>query len=159
MLLLLSFRILAQTWERVFWLTERLQLREDQQLAITAGCDIFKRLLDTVLAQRQALLAQQAAQTGVRLPNGRNADLQTEQDMAKQLQVLQRKEQFLVACSALFMGCVMDVMQLAKAIVLVWPFVPHFHLIGPAVVKRKAAATAASQQQQQPQHMRHGRGH
>lgn len=158
MLFLLSFRILAQTWERVFWLTERLQLREDQQLAITAGCDIFKRLLEQVLAERQTLLAQQAAQIGVRLPNGRNADLETEQHMAKQLQVLARKEQFLVACAALFMGCVLDVMQLAKAIVLVWPFVPHFHLIGPAVVKRKAAAAAAAQQQQ-PQHKRRGRGH
>jgi hypothetical protein len=95
--------------EAIVWLLERLQLREDQQLAITAGCEVFKRLLDRVLGARQALLKQQAAQAGMRLPNGRSADLETEEQMVKQLQMLERKEQFLVLCAALFVACVLDV--------------------------------------------------
>jgi hypothetical protein len=146
--------------EAIVWLLERLQLREDQQLAITAGCEVFKRLLDRVLGARQALLKQQAAQAGMRLPNGRSADLETEEQMVKQLQMLERKEQFLVLCAALFVACVLDVVQLARAMVLVWPFIPHFHLLGPAMMKRKAAAAAAAQQQrqQQQQPLQNGRG-
>jgi hypothetical protein len=149
----------AQTWERLFWLSERLQLREEQQLAITASCAVFKRLLDRVLEARQALLKQQAAQVGMRLPNGRSADLETEQQMAKQLQMLERKEQFLVLCAGLFVACVLDVVQLARAMVLVWPFIPHLYLLGPAMMKRKAAAAAAQQQRQkQQQPLQNGRG-
>ena len=141
----------AQSWERLFWLTEQLQLREEQRLAITAGCEVFKRLLDRVIEARQALLKQQAAQAGVRLPNGRSADLETEQQMVKQLQRLERQEQFLVIFATLFVVCVLDVVQLARATVLVWPFVPHFHLLGTAMMKRKAAAAATAQQQGQQQ--------
>jgi hypothetical protein len=96
----------AQSWERLFWLTEQLQPREEQRLAITAGCEVFKRLLDRVIEARQVLLKQQAAQSGVRLPNGRSADLETEQQMVKQLQSLERQEQFLVIFAALFVACV-----------------------------------------------------
>lgn len=152
-------RLSLQAWERIFWLMDRLQLREDQQLAIVAGCDVFKRLLDRVLADRQQLLQQQARQTDMRLPTGRCADLETEQQMARRLQVLARKEQFLVACAGLFMGCVLDVIQLAKAIVLPWPFVPHFAMLGPAVKKRKADAQQQAQLQQEQLRKGRGRGH
>jgi hypothetical protein len=77
--------------------------------------------------------------------------------------MLERKEQFLVLCAALFVACVLDVVQLARAMVLVWPFIPHFHLLGPAMMKRKAAAAAAAAAQQQrnkpqQQPLQNGRG-
>jgi hypothetical protein len=50
----------------------------EQQLAITAGWQVFKRLPDRVLKAQQALLQQQTAQAGMRLSNGRSADLETE---------------------------------------------------------------------------------
>jgi hypothetical protein len=141
----------VQAWQRLHWLVDRLQLRADQKHSIIAGSSLFKHLVGQILAERQALLCQQGEQAGMRLPTGRAVDLQQQEQSAKRLQVLVRKELFLATCASAFIVGVLDVVQLAKSMVLMWPLVPQMMQIGPVLIEKAAAAAAEQQQQEQQQ--------
>lgn len=79
----ISADLLVQAPKRHCWLVEKLQLTDKQRQVITADGHLFSRLLDGIRAERKQLLAQQEAQTQERLPSGRAADLQGQQDMAE----------------------------------------------------------------------------
>jgi predicted component of type VI protein secretion system len=118
------------------WLADNLQLRSDQQEAIIAGSRLFERLLDQVRAERCQLLEQQGEQVEQRFSPQSSGGLQLAQDTAKQLQVLLRKECFLVSAACMFTGGVMDLEQVARAAVLCWPYVPQLFMLGPGIMRR-----------------------
>lgn len=134
------------------WLTERLDLSAEQQQALVAGGDLFTQLLDSVRAERQQLLVQQQAQLDQRLPSGRAVDLQGQQDMADRLRVLVRKELLLLAMASAFTASVLDVRQIARAVVLTWPWVPNMGMLAGIV-----AAQHAKQQQHKQEQDQHSR--
>lgn len=132
------------------WLADRLELREEQQRTIIAGCRLFQHLVDTVLTARQQLLEQQGQQAAMRLPSGRAIDLEGEAGTQRQIEVLIRKELFLVTCASAFITGALDVVQLAKAAVLTWLYPPQMNMLGPVLIQR-AEANAKNLQQQQYQ--------
>jgi hypothetical protein len=61
--------------------------------------------------------------------------------------VLVKKELFLMTCASSFVVGVLDVVQLAKCVVLMWPYVPQMMIIGPVVFEK-----FQKQQEQEQQH-------
>jgi hypothetical protein len=118
------------------WLVDNLQLRDDQQEAIISGSKLFERLLDQVRAERCTLLEQQGEHVEQRFSPQGSGGLQVALDTAKQLQVLVRKECFLVSAACMFTGGVLDLMQVARSAVLCWPFVPQLFMLGPGIRRR-----------------------
>lgn len=96
----------------------------------------------------------------MRLPTGRAVDLQQQEQSAKRLQVLVHKELFLATCASAFIVGMLDVVQLAKSVVLMWPLFPQMMQVGPVLIEKamaEAAAAAAEQQhQQQARHQAQG---
>lgn len=147
--------VVLQAYKRMCWLAEQLELTAEQCRALTAGGSLFKRLLETVRAERQQHVSRQQAQAGERLPSGRAVDLQGQQDMADRLAVLVRKELLLLGLSTAFVGSVLDVRQMAVMSVLAWPWVPHLGMLAAVLATQHAEkeqqqqTSLAAQQQQQ----------
>lgn len=131
------------------WLAEKLELSRDQEVALIAGGEFFKRLADKVRAERAEHLAQQQAQANERLPTGRAVDLEGQQQMAERLQVLVRKELLLQTMASAFAGSVLDVRQCAQAAVLAWPLGPHMGTFVGILGKQQAEKKKKQQQQHQ----------
>jgi hypothetical protein len=129
-------------------LADKLELSQDQEVALIAGSELFKRLIDRVRAGRAQHLTRQQVQTSERLPTGRAVDLQRQADMADRLQVLVRKELLLQTMASGFVGSVLDVWQVAQAAVLSWPYCPHMGTF--AGILGKQRAERQQQQRQQP---------
>jgi hypothetical protein len=58
-----------------------------------------------------------------------------------------KKELFLMTCASSFVAGVLDVVQLAKTVVLMWPYLPQMMTIGPVVFDK-------NQKQQELKHQR-----
>lgn len=137
---------LLQAYKRMCWLAEQMELTAEQCRALTAGGSLFKRLLETVRAERQQHVARQA-QAGERLPSGRAVDLQGQQDMADRLAILVRKELLLLSLTTAFVGSVLDVRQMAVMSVLAWPWVPHLGMFAGVLATQHAEKEQQQQQQ------------
>lgn len=129
----------VQAWKRTCWIVDKLSFTDQQQHALVAGGNLFKRLLDTLRAERQLLSAQQGEQAQERLPTGRAVDLQGQQDSASRLQLLVKKERFLLTCASAYVCSVLDVVQVARCSVLTWPWTPHFGMLAAVLAARQAA--------------------
>lgn len=127
---------MLQAWQRTCWVLDQLQLSDSQQQMLIAGSHVFKRLVDKVLADRQILLVQQSKHVEERFLPSSSGDLQTQEDKAQLLQLMVRRERFLGLCSTVFCGGVLNVLQLARAMVLSWPFPPQVNLFGPILIQR-----------------------
>jgi hypothetical protein len=65
------------------------------------------------------------------------------------IQVLVRKELFLVTCASSFVAGVLDVVQLAKCVVLMWPCLPQMMMLGPVVYEKSQKQQEQEQQRRQ----------
>lgn len=129
----LSFH--AQAWQRTCWLADKLELTKKQQLSLVAAADLFKRLLDTLRAERLELCAQQAELLEERLQSGRATNLVTQENTARRLQLLVRKERFLLTCLSAIVCSILDVVQLSRCCVMAWPWTANLGIISAIVAK------------------------
>jgi hypothetical protein len=68
--------------------------------------------------------------------------------------VLIKKELFLVTCAASFVLGVLDVVQQAKCVVLMWPHLPQMMTLGPVVVEKVQKQQEQEQQRRQQKQRR-----
>lgn len=133
-----------QAWKRTCWIATKIKLSEQQQHTLSAGSLLFKRLLDNIRSERQQLAAQQAQQAQERLPTGRAVDLEGLQETAMRLQLLVKKERFLLTCASAFVCSVLDVVQLAMCCVMAWPWTPHLAMLAAVVAAQLSSKPATT---------------
>lgn len=140
-----------QAWKRTCWLVSKLKLTLQQQHALVAGGDLFKRLLDTIRMEREQLSAQQDKLAGERFHTGRAVDLQGQEDTAERLALLVRKERFLLTCASAYVVSVLSVEQTARCCVMVWPWTPHFGMLAAVLAAKQDTQQQPQEKQQQQQ--------
>lgn len=123
-----------QVWARMYDAADLINLTEQQQQLIAIGCNMYTRLIQSVMEQRHALTARQ--QELLELSNGRSLDLQKQQQCADRLNVLVRKERFLHLCMAAHVASVCSVVQMAQLMLLMWPHVAQMGVFAKVVAKK-----------------------
>lgn len=129
---------------RIGRLIDKMDLTSQQQHVISTGIAVYMQILSAVAQERQHLQSQFACleeqadgnNSGAEAAAGQQT-LDTQQKQAARLQLLMRKEFILrMAGMAWFCGC-LTWQQVAKAVVLSWPYTMRPLLLAQEIQKRE----------------------
>lgn len=141
-----------QAWGLMWNAVDHLDFTEQQQDIISIGCDVFKRLITSVMQERQELAARQ--QSLLQLRNGRSLDLQQQQACAERLALVVRKERFLSQYLGTFVLSNCSVLQIAKLSQLIYPYSPQIAVLGAVLTEKRQEREEAERREQEQRRRR-----